>query len=75
MGAGDLRLVSRSLKGKTMSEYEDGLREGRLKSLEKSVTELSTDVSKLKVAIWMLYGAIALVSFLPDLKEFLSGAP
>jgi len=56
-----------------MSEYEDGLREGRLKSLEKSVTELSTDVSKLKVAIWMLYGAIALVSFLPDLRGLFNG--
>jgi len=56
-----------------MSEYEDGLREGRLKSLEKSMTELAMDVSKLKVAIWMLYGAIALVSFMPDLKGFLNG--
>ena len=56
-----------------MSEYEDGLREGRLKSLEKSVTELTTDVSKLKVAIWMLYGAIALVSFLPDLRGLFNG--
>jgi hypothetical protein len=56
-----------------LSEYEDGLREGRLKSLERSVTELSADVSKLKVAIWMLYGAIALVSFLPDLKRIIVG--
>jgi len=56
-----------------VSEYEDGLREGRLKSLEKSVTELTTDVSKLKVAIWMLYGAIALVSFLPDLRGLFNG--
>ena len=51
-----------------MSEYDDGLREGRLSSLERTVHELTADVSKLKVAIWMLYGAIALVSFLPDLK-------
>jgi len=56
-----------------VSEYEDGLREGRLKSLEKSVTELTTDVRSLKVAIWMLYGAIALVSFLPDLRGLLNG--
>jgi hypothetical protein len=30
-------------------------------------------VGKLKVAIWMLYGAIALVQFLPELRGFLSG--
>ena len=62
-------------KGTKMSEYEDGLREGRLKSLEKAVSTLTEDLNKLKISIWMLYGAIALVSFLPDLKEFLSGAP
>ena len=55
--------------------YEDGLREGRLQSLETTVKALTEDVSKLKVAIWMLYGAIALVSFLPDIKEVLFSGP
>jgi hypothetical protein len=50
-------------------DYQDGLREGRLRSLEASVRELSQDVSKLKLAIWMLYGAIALINFMPALRE------
>jgi hypothetical protein len=49
-------------------DYENGLRDGRLISLEKSVTGLTEDLSKLKIMIYMLYGAIALVQFLPDLK-------
>ena len=55
-------------------DYSDGLREGRLISLESTVRELTADVSKLKVAIWMLYGAIALVQFLPELREFMGNA-
>ena len=49
--------------------YEDGLREGRLKSLENAVKELTSDMKILKTAIYMLYGAIALVQFLPDLRR------
>ena len=49
--------------------YEDGLREGRLKSLESAVKELTSDMKILKTAIYMLYGAIALVQFLPDLRR------
>lgn len=56
-----------------MSEYEDGLREGRLKSLEKAVSTLTSELNNIKIAIWMLYGAIALVSFLPDLKRIIVG--
>ena len=62
-------------KDRTVREdhaFEDGVREGRLRSLEASVQALTQDVNKLKVAIWMLYGAIALVQFLPDLKEFIT---
>jgi hypothetical protein len=50
--------------------YEDGLREGRIISLEKAVTEITTDLRTLKVSIYMLYGAIALVQFLPDVRRF-----
>lgn len=55
----------------TGNDYEDGIREGRLKSLEDSVSLLTKDVNTLKAAIWMLYGAIALVQFLPQLGEYL----
>jgi len=52
--------------------YEEGLRDGQIKSLEKAVEALTTDVSKIKTAVWMLYGAIALVQFLPTLESFLN---
>ena len=55
------------------SDYEEGLREGRLKSLEKCVQELHIEVSRIKIAVWMVYGAIGLVSFLPDLKKVIAG--
>lgn len=56
-------------------DYEDGLREGRLQSLE-AITKLHTnELNKIKIAMWMLYGAIALVSFMPAIREFiLSGS-
>lgn len=53
-------------------EYEEGLREGRLASLESAVSNLTKDVNTLKAAIWMLYGAIALVQFLPELEHYVS---
>jgi len=52
-------------------QYLQGLRDGKIESLEKVVGELTTDMKKLKMAIYMLYGAIALVQLLPVLKEFL----
>ena len=51
-------------------DYENGVRDGRLESLERTVREISDDFKKIKIMIWMLYGAIALVQFLPDLKGF-----
>jgi hypothetical protein len=54
-------------------DYHNGLRDGKITSLERAVDALTIDVGKLKVAIWMLYGAIALVQFLPELRGFLSG--
>ncbi len=61
-------------------EYEAGRRDGKLSSLEKAVAELTDDVKTLrhdhdaelktlKAALWALYGAIALVQFLPDVLE------
>ena len=56
--------------------YEDGLREGRLVSLEITVKEQSKELDKLKIAIYMLYGAIALVQFLPEVRDFVAnGGP
>jgi uncharacterized membrane protein len=54
------------------SDYEEGLRDGRILSLEKAVNELTVDAKKFKIALYMLYGAIALVQFLPLFKEFIS---
>jgi len=51
--------------------YEMGVRDGRITSLEKIVSELAYDVRKMKVMMWMLYGAIALVQILPELRELL----
>jgi len=43
--------------------YEDGLREGRLNSLEKVVKEHTADLKLLNKAVYLLYGAIALIQF------------
>ena len=56
-------------------EYENGVRDGRLRSLEKTVNEIATDFKKIKVMIYMLYGAIALVQFLPELRGVLHAIP
>ena len=52
-------------------DYEAGLRDGKLLSMEKAVRELTIDVNRLKLAIYALYGAIALVQLLPQLKGLL----
>lgn len=43
--------------------FEDGLREGRLNSLEKVVKDHTTDIKLLNKAVYLLYGAIALIQF------------
>lgn len=53
--------------------YEEGLRDGKIKSLEKAVVDLTVDVNRLKLAIYALYGAIALVQLLPELRGILGG--
>ena len=54
-------------------EYEQGYRDGRIKSLEDAVKELAIDVKKLKMAMYMLYGAIALAQFLfPEIRHAIS---
>ena len=55
----------------TNHDYENGVRDGRINSLEATARETTEDLKKIKIMIWMLYGAIALVQFLPDLRGFL----
>lgn len=60
----------------TNHDYEMGVRDGKIESLQKSVEGLIVDMAKMKVALWMLYGAIAMVQFLPSLRGiFLNGGP
>ena len=54
--------------------YEMGVRDGKIASLEKIVAELTVDVKKLKVMMWMFYGALVLVTTLPSIQEFLDHA-
>jgi len=57
------------------TDYENGLRDGKIKSLEDCTRQLVADMSKFKVAMYMLYGAIALMQFLPDIKGLFNGTP
>ena len=52
--------------------YTTGLRDGKIKSLEAAVHELTQDMNRLKMSIYALYGAIALVTLLPELKGLLN---
>ena len=53
------------------NDYAAGLRDGKIESMEAAVRELTQDVNRLKLAIYALYGAIALVQLLPELKGML----
>ena len=55
-------------------DYEMGLRDGKIASLESSVSKIADDLAKFKVAIYMLYGAIALMQFLPSIEGLLHRA-
>lgn len=55
-------------------DYEMGLRDGKIASLESSVNKIAEDLGKFKIAIYMLYGAIALTQFLPALEGLLHRA-
>lgn len=68
------------MSGPEQDEYERGLRDGKMSSLTETVITLTADVrsltkdvDKLKIAIYMLYGAIALVGILPDIKRMILG--
>lgn len=52
-------------------DYKDGVRDGKIEALIEDVAALSKDMSYMKNAIYMLYGAIALVNFLPKLSGVL----
>lgn len=55
-------------------DYEMGLRDGKIASLEASVSKIAEDLGKFKISIYMLYGAIALTTFLPALEGLLRRA-
>lgn len=57
--------------GDHSEDYEQGLRDGRLKSLERAVASISEDLDKLKRALWLLYGALGLVGVLPEILEMI----
>jgi hypothetical protein len=61
-------------KNNQSHDYEMGLRDGKIASLESSVAKIAEDLAKFKVAIYMLYGAIALMQFLPTLERVLNRA-
>lgn len=54
-------------------EYEAGLRDGKIKSLESIVASLTLDVKRLSMATYALYGAIALVQILPEIRGMIGG--
>lgn len=58
----------------TSHDYEMGLRDGKIASLEAAVAKISDDMAKFKIALYMLYGAIAMVQFLPLIEGLLRNA-
>lgn len=50
-------------------DFEAGLREGRLASLEAIVRELTQDVKELKRAQWILIGALAALQAFPLIRD------
>lgn len=57
---------------KNSDEYQQGLRDGRMASLEDAVRELAVDMKRMKQLVFSLYGAIALVAFIPELMELIN---
>ena len=55
-------------------DYEMGLRDGKIASLESAVTKISEDLGKFKLSLYMLYGAIAMVQFLPVIEGMIRNA-
>ena len=53
--------------------YQEGLRDGRLLTLEKTVAELTVDMKAMKKLLAYLYGAIALGAFLPTVIQMFEG--
>ena len=51
--------------------YEQGLRDGRIATLQTVTADLAKDVGLLKNLVYALYGAIALAQFLPSLLEYM----
>ena len=57
------------------NDYEAGLRDGRLTSLEHTVRELTADVATLKKAMWLFIGGIGAIQGLTALATALEKWP
>jgi hypothetical protein len=71
---------SRAMDENERRAYEAGVRDGELRSLHERVStmdretkagflEMTREIGALKKAIWMLYGAIALMGFIVPLMQ------
>ena len=50
--------------------YEDGLRDGRLKSLETASTDHGRRISTLEKAVYGVMAIVVFIEFAPQLKAF-----
>ena len=55
-------------------DYQMGVRDGKIASLEKTVEQIAADLNKFRIAMYMLYGAIAMVQFMPFIERLLTNA-
>ena len=51
------------------SDYDRGVKDGELNSLKQATAENTADIKLLNRAVFLLYGAIALVQFVLPLFE------
>ena len=66
---------TRKLPENISEDYLAGLRDGRLESLERTVEQMAKELDLVRKALWMLYGAIALVGLLPKILELVQNGP
>jgi len=60
------------MQDETDTAYQQGLRDGKINSLEKAVTELTSDVRQLKVFMYTILGALTIVEFMPDFLRLIN---
>jgi len=60
------------MQDETDTAYQQGLRDGKIHSLEKAVNELTSDVRQLKVFMYTILGALTIVEFMPDFLRLIN---